>query len=173
MKKAAVVFKSKTGNTEMIAQTIAETLEKAGQKPVYFGAPDKEMEADLYFVGSWTDKGMCDQEIADFLKKLDGKKIAYFGTAGFGESGEYFEKLFHRAMENVNESNEILGSFFCQGKMPPQVREKYVKMLQEHPDDKRMKVSIENFDKAKGHPDENDCAKAAEWTMSVLREDAV
>ena len=70
-------------------------------------------------------------------------------------------------MENADQSNEIAGHFFCQGKMPEQVRKRYVKLLQEHPDDRQMKVSIENFDKAKGHPNEEDCARAAEWAKTL------
>lgn len=92
-------------------ETILETLQQEKQEVVCFGDPGQETEAELYVVGSWTDKGTCDQEISDFLKKLKGKKIAYFGTAGFGGSVEYYEKLYERAMENTDSSNQMVGTF--------------------------------------------------------------
>ncbi len=44
----------------------------------------------------------------------------------------------------------------CQGKMPPSVRERYMKMKvqPEHPEN--IDALIENFDRALSHPDGND-----------------
>ena len=80
--KIAIIYKSLTGNTKMLADKIQEKVSK--EDIIYVGEPKDNIDADLYFIGSWTDKGMCSKEIAEFLKKLENKKIAYFGTAGFG-----------------------------------------------------------------------------------------
>lgn len=118
--KIAIVYKSLTGNTKSIAEAVRDSLT---EEVVYFGEPQENIEADLYFVGSWTDKGMCCKEIAEFLKTLENKKIAYFGTAGFGGSKEYYDALAKRVKDIVPDSNEMTESFFCQGKMPMRVRE--------------------------------------------------
>ena len=68
----------------------------------------------------------------------------------------------------IDYSNEILGEFFCQGKMPMQVKDRYVNLIKEHPDDKNLKVSIENFDKALTHPDKNDIQNAKEWVKNII-----
>lgn len=108
------------------------------------------------------------REIADFLKKLEHKKIAYFGTAGFGGSKEYYDALSGRVRSIVPDSNEMSESFFCQGKMPESVRARYVSLLTEHPDDKKLEVSIRNFDAALSHPDEADLEAVKAWVDRLM-----
>ena len=93
--RIAIIYSSKTGNTKMIAEWIKENLQK--EDIVYFGNPTEELpNADIYIIGSWTDKGNATNDIVEALKKIKNKKIAYFGTAGFGGSEEYYKKLFER-----------------------------------------------------------------------------
>lgn len=49
-----------------------------------------------------------------------------------------------------------MGTFFCQGKMKNQVKDKYLQLIREHPEDKNLQVSLQNFEQAKKHPDEKD-----------------
>ena len=103
-----------TGNTKLIAEAIQATVKN--QELVYIGEPTENIDADIYFVGSWIDKGSSVKPIGDFLGTLDGKKIAIFATAGFGGSEEYYEMLFQRIKAQISETNDVLGRFFCQGK---------------------------------------------------------
>ena len=151
----AIVFSSKTGNTALLAQTLREQLLQADC--CYFGAPDAAaLAADTLYVGFWTDKGKADADTLDFLKQLRGKRVFLFGTAGFGGSAPYFEKILAATRQALDGSNTVIGSFMCQGKMPQSVRERYVKMKEnpEHPDN--IDTLIENFDKALSHPDADD-----------------
>lgn len=164
--KIAVVYKSLTGNTRLLAEAIREAV---ADEVVYCGEPAEHLDADFYFVGSWTDKGTCCKEIAAFLKTLEHKKIAVFGTAGFGGSAEYYRALAERMEREAADSNEMMESFFCQGKMPMSVRSRYVAMLTEHPDDKKLEVSIQNFDEALSHPDQKDLDDVRVWAQRVIR----
>ena len=160
--RIAIIYSSKTGNTKMIAEWIKENLQK--EDIVYFGNPTEELpKADIYIIGSWTDKGNATNDIVEALKKIKNKKIAYFGTAGFGGSEEYYKKLFERVKVNIDSSNEILGYFYCQGKMPMQVKERYEQMIIQNPEDAHLKVAIENFDEASIHPDEEDKNNVKTW----------
>ena len=76
--------------------------------------------------------------------------------------------FFNRIKNNISKTNNILGYFFCQGKMSINVRERYVSLIKEHPDDKNLEVSIANFDKAISHPDEKDIEDAKKWTNEIL-----
>lgn len=163
--KVAVVYKSLTGNTKLVADAIGEAV---GESLVYCGEPKEGLDADVYFVGSWTDKGMCCEEIAEFLKTLENKKIAYFGTAGFGGAKEYYQAIFERVTDMILSANEILDYFFCQGKMPMSVRERYVSMMTANPEDKKLAVSVENFDKALSHPDANDLEDVKVWAKTII-----
>lgn len=40
--------------------------------------------------------------------------------------------------------------------MPLSVKERYLSMLREHPEDRRMQASLENFEQALTHPDKED-----------------
>ncbi len=165
--KVAILYKSLTGNTKLVAEAIRDVVPE--KNLVYFGTPEDGIEAELYLLGSWTDKGNCDGELAEFVKKLENKKIAFFGTAGFGGAQEYYDTLFSRVKECIPPSNEVLGSFYCQGKMPMSVRERYVAMLREHPQDRKIEASVRNFDEALSHPDEEDREKAAKWALAMLK----
>jgi len=164
--KIAVVYKSLTGNTKLVAEAIGEALK--AEHDICVCEPAECKEADMYFVGTWIDKGSCTKEIAEFLATLENQKIALFATAGFGGSKEYYDALAGRIKAQVPASNEILGQFFCQGKMPMSVRDRYVAMLQANPEDKNMEVNVKNFDEALSHPDEADLANAAAWARSLV-----
>lgn len=151
----SIVFSSRTGNTKMLADTIREMLPQ--DACVYFGAPDDAaLEADRIYAGFWTDKGSCDADSAAFLRKIDSQEVFLFGTAGFGESQEYFDKVLKRVQKNLGKNVRLAGGFMCQGKMPMTVRERYEKMQKSPVPVPNVKGLIENFDKALSHPDQQD-----------------
>lgn len=167
--KTAIIYKSVTGNTKTAAEAVKEAVAEANGELVYYGEPqENETEAELYFVGSWTDKGACCEEISSFLQTLENKKIAYFGTAGFGGSAEYYHTLFERISEKIPASNEKIEPFFCQGKMPQGVRTRYEKMLETKKDDEKIKASIRNFDEALVHPNAEDVKQIKEWAKHAM-----
>ena len=99
----AIVFSSKTGNTKLLADTLHACLPQ--ENCCYFGTPDPAaMEADDLYVGFWTDKGNADESTLDFLKQVHGKNIFLFGTAGFGGSEEYFNKILKKVGEESAET---------------------------------------------------------------------
>ena len=113
----AIVYSSKTGNTKILADTLHDCLPQADC--CYFGSPNPAaMEADTLYVGFWTDKGQADESTSDFLKQLHGKNIFLFGTAGFGGSKEYFDKILKKTEHSLDKSNTVFGRYMCQGKMP-------------------------------------------------------
>ena len=152
----SIVYSSRTGNTALLAQAIREAL-PAGDC-LYFGAPDAHaLEADTIYVGFWTDKGTCDETIANFLQSVNGQKIFLFGTAGFGGAPAYFAQILDRVQQNLKDA-DVVGSYMCQGKMPEAVRSRYLAM-EESP---RRTAMLENFDQALSHPDTQDLARLKE-----------
>lgn len=154
----SVMFSSLTGNTKMLADAIGEVLPK--ENCDYFGScKGKEPVSEMLYIGFWTDKGNADSTALELLKSLRGKKIFLFGTAGFGVDEGYFRKILMNIRESIDPSNEIVGEYMCQGKMPQSVRERYVKMKEnpEHP--ANLDALIKNFDCALSHPDSDDLEK--------------
>ena len=153
--KYAIVYSSQTGNTKMLAETVRDAL--PADECIYFGVPDDAaLKADRIYAGFWTDKGTCDEQSVAFLKKLTAQEVYLFGTAGFGENQEYFDKVLRKAEKNISKGVKIIGHFMCQGKMPQSVRQRYEKMQNGRVRIPGIQGLIENFDKALSHPDSKD-----------------
>ena len=166
--KYAVVYSSLTGNTEVLASRIREVLGEGDC--LYFGKPSKETEkADLIFAGFWTDKGLCSEDMKAFLENLDRQMVYLFGTAGFGGSKEYFERILDRVTAIMPDTCKIEGRFMCQGKMQDSVRQRYVSMLEANPGDEKIKASLENFEKALKHPDSTDLYQLEESVKKIWK----
>lgn len=151
----AVVYSSRTGNTERLAEQVRYILGE--EKCTYFGGvPEEVPEAEVIFAGFWTDKGICSEEMAEFLEKLENRTVFLFGTAGFGGAKEYFAQIINRVSVFLSDSCTIQGYFMCQGSMPDSVRQRYEAMQKQNPGDPKFKAMLDNFDKALGHPDDAD-----------------
>ncbi len=149
--KYAVVYSSRTGNTRLLAEAIRDMLPE--EECIYCGAPDiQALQADQIYVGFWTDKGSCDESIAAFLPRITTQKVFLFGTAGFGGSPAYFEKLLAAVRTHLDQNVEVVGSYMCQGRMPDAVRTRYEAM----PDSPQKQMMLANFDQALPHPNAQD-----------------
>ena len=154
----SVVYSSSTRNTAILANIIKDEFDI--QNCMYFGGSDvKVIGSPIVFVGFWTDKGTCDDKTKNFLKEMKDKSIFLFGTAGFGGSKEYYDKILNRVQENLDPSNKVFGTYMCQGKIPVAVRKRYETMQTGDTLDSKIKAQIENFDSALSHPDKEDCEK--------------
>lgn len=155
MEKYAIVYSSLTGNTKALADEVRKVLPE--ENCDYFGTCNEaELHSDIYYVGFWTDKGNADEAALNLLKKLENKKIFLFGTAGFGGSEAYFQKIIDQVEQSIDESNTVIGTYMCQGKMPQSVRDRYVKMKEQPDHMPNIDALIENFDRALSHPDTDD-----------------
>ena len=122
-----------------------------------FGAPKaEELHSEILYIGFWTDKGNADSATLELLSKLRDKKVFLFGTAGFGGSEAYFQKILDHVKQSVGPSNSVFGEYMCQGKMPQSVRDRYMKMKTQPEHPANIDALIENFDRALSHPDEDD-----------------
>ncbi len=159
--KYAVLYHSHTGNTKALAQAIADALPQGEARLEAITSDTTVPEEEMVFIGFWTDKGSCSPVVAQLLSNLHGKKVAFFGTAGMGGSQSYFQGIVDRASQTLPEDNQKAGWFFCQGKMPVAIRNRYEIALAKDPNDQRMRFALENFDRAITHPDQQDLADAA------------
>ena len=166
--KIAIVFDSQTGNTAQVAHAIRDACE--GHDIVAFGPPPQNVDqAELIFAGSWTDKGTLTPAMQEFLHSLYGKRVAIFGTAGFGISELYFASLSDRFKAEVPKGNQVVSSFFCTGKMPQTVKDRYEAQLKADPDNAKLKSMIQAFDLALTHPDQSDLDQAADFAREAIK----
>ena len=155
MNRITIVCESLTGNTAILAEALRNHL--LDQNPVVV-TPDlaDADSSDVFFVGSWTDKGDCAGATAAFLKKLRNKNVFLFGTCGFGKSDAYYDTVYRRFADHLDPDNRIIGHYICQGKMPESVLRRYEAMKAANPESNRWDGSIKNYHDALHHPNGND-----------------
>ena len=155
MNRFVIVCESLTGNTAMLAEALRAHLQTQNAvitTPVLADADS----SDVFFVGSWTDKGDCAANTALFLEKLEHKKVFLFGTCGYGRSDAYYDTVYRRFADHLKSNNQIIGHYFCQGKMPESVVLRYQAMKAANPETSRWDEWIENYNQALSHPNGND-----------------
>ena len=163
----AIKYNRPGGSVDItVSDTPAVTVADTG-----IGIPPEALDADVIFAGFWTDKGTCAQDMAGFLPLCGGKKVALFGTAGFGGDPDYFNMLLENVKKLLPSDAVYLGGWMCQGRMPGSVRARFAAQLEQDPENANAKRMLENFDRALSHPDEADLAAAAFFSNGKLAGD--
>jgi flavodoxin family protein len=119
-------------------------------------------------IGFWLDRGGATPKFAKFLREICGKKIALFMSCGADPQSEHSQKIIDKVASNlIAQGNEIVGKFVCQGKISDeiiaQIRAIYAQKNIEIPASR-----IENWEKSRSHPDENDLKNAREFFAKVF-----
>lgn len=148
-----IVYESNTGNTKALAEKIKVVFESAKLESVF---DNPTIDSEIYFVGSWCDKGSMSDKMKAFVSTLHGKSVFVFGTCGFGADEAYLEKIGKNMLSCVPEDNEILGTFICPGKIDDAYREKYEAMKNEEETRVEGEKMLQNFEDVKTHPSEED-----------------
>lgn len=157
--KKSIVYSSGTGNTEKLAEAIKA---KVGDVAYCGKLDDSALESDVIFVGFWTAKFTCTDDVKTFLEKVKNKKIFLFGTAGYDDTSEYFEKILTAVKENVDSSNTIVGEFMSMGKVSAGKQKAIAEMDQAKFDSMKAKL-----DQAESHPNQADLDKLAALVSAV------
>lgn len=164
-----VLYQSRTGNTRKIAATIFSALPGKSKDIIELSEDRKIPEARVYFIGFGIYQGACHLEITDFLNDLGGKQIALFATCGMGDNERYCQNISDTVSAWIEDDNEYLGAFICQGKMPLAFRQK-CERLADTKDKPEYRKMLQSFDQALTHPDELDVEHAKVFVSKILRQ---
>ena len=169
MKRYLVAYASETGNTLMLAKEIHNAINcpKDEKELVDIRSWNGTLDAELYFIGFWINRGSCSLEIIDLISSLHGKNVAFFGTCGLGDNYEYHKMLEQNARAWLAEDNNFLGSFFCLGKMPVEIRNRY-ESLRGNYGDVQIDFMLSMLDDAASHPDNQDLLRVRLFTDEML-----
>lgn len=158
-----VTYHTRTGNTKMIADAVAEAWKT---EAIAIGEELNADAADVIAVGFWVDRGTANKEAAEFIKTLRGKKVAFFATLGADPKSQHALDSLKNAAALLDGSNEVVGNFICQGKIDPKLIEAMAKFPQGHPhamDEARRA----RHKAASTHPDEKDVADAKATFLEI------
>lgn len=170
MLKNLVVYASETGNTKMLAEEVYKALPSSmGEKAIVAVHQwNGQLDAENYFIGFWVNRGSCSLEIIDILSSLHHRNIALFATCGMGNTQKYYDNLDQNARVWISEDNNIVGSYFCQGKMPLEIRHKY-ESYRGQCDDAKIDRMLRIYDDALTHPNQLDLLKASNFVDECLK----
>ena len=158
--KYAVVYSSMTNNTKKLAETIKN---KVGAE--YCGKPsDEALSADVVFVGFWATRNSCGADIQAFMQKLSNKKVFLFGTAGYNDTQEYFEEILTNAKEYIPTSNEIIGTYICQGEVTDAMQELIKEVMPE-----KYELIKDKLASSVNHPNQTDLDALTDTIEKVLK----
>ena len=167
--RTLVVYSSLTGNTKAVAEKIFDIIE--GDKEIVSINNIKNVDTDNFqkiIIGFWVDKGTADKRTREFIKKLSGKKVAYFGTLGADPASDHGRTVRERVSALCNENNTLFGEFLCRGKIDPKLVEKMGKFPLKliHP---LTPERLQRIEDAKPHPNEKDFQEAQNYFMKILK----
>jgi len=168
--KILVCYFSNTGNTEKVAQKIAEGLENetVELKKIEDADQSSLKKYDLVVLGSGIYGGKLSKKVIDFMKGVTEypPKFAFFNTH---QSATSYQKAFKRIRTKLEENKaKVIGEFDCVGENIGMPKETILGMLEKlPPDEKKRQESI--LAKTVGHPDAQDLANAKDFGKSLIQ----
>ena len=161
--KILIVYSSRTGNTRKVAEAIFDAIPEPKEISRVEDAPPPDLY-DFIAVGFWVNRGMADEKVEEYMKRIKGKKVGVFATLGAYPNSSHAREVLNWARE-ILDSNDVLGEFICQGKIDPNILDKMPKDGV-HTMTPERKVRIEE---AKKHPNETDCRYAQNTFREMLK----
>jgi flavodoxin len=167
--KIIIIYSSRTGNTKKVAEAIYNKISDKADIYAIEEITDIDINKyDFIAIGFWVNRGTADLKTLDLLKKIEDKNIALFGTLGAYPDSKHAERCINYVTDKVNDSNRILGTFLCQGKIAKRILKKYETndFKSSHPMTDERRERIEEGEK---HPDENDLLDAEKFIINALK----
>ncbi len=163
--KILVSYSSRTGNTKAVAEAIAAALGEQATLASVAEAPDVSA-FDCVIVGFWIDKGRPNSEALRYIRKLNGKRVAYFFTLGADADSGHANDCVERS-NACFEGNELVGSFLCQGRISESMM-KWMKRIPTWMPHGPSPERLARWERAATHPDADDLANAGEYFRNLL-----
>ena len=162
--EVAVIYSSRTGNTEKVAKQLAEALGATCHSVKDTSAvPD----GATLCIGTWIDRGTADAGARKYIESLRGRRVFIYGTLGAEPDSEHCAKCIENIRALFDPSNEILGAILVQGAIDPML----IEMFKSMPKDNVHAFTEENaarYAAAASHPDENDFAQVIAAAKEAL-----
>lgn len=163
--KSIIVYSSLTGNTKKLAEAIHEKYPKFDIRSIDECADISEY--DLIFLGYWVNRGTADEACLNVLNNSQSNKIATFGTSGQYPDSDASIKYCNRVKALVQDKNEYMGGFICQGKIEESRTEKR-KRIPQGQSHYLTEEGLRRHLESRKHPDEEDINRLLLWVEDVL-----
>lgn len=165
-----VCYFSNTGNTEKVAQSIAEglKLENVELVKIEDADPSSLKNYDLVVLGSGIYAGKLHKKMTEFMKEVTEypPKFAFFNTH---QSDTSYQRAFKRIKGKIEENNsKVIGEFDCIGENLGMPKETILGMLEKLPPEERKRQEAK-IEKTVGHPNLQDLENAKAFGTSLIK----
>ena len=158
----AVIYQSKSGNTQRVAEQIFKSLSSEQKLLCNLDTMTKIPESDVYFIGFGIHNGSCSLDMINCMEQITGGRLVLFVTCGGAATQQYKERLETRLEIWLPERAEYLGMFLCQGNVDSAQRDL---MLRNMPEKEEALTQL--FEMGSAHPDKADLENAAWFTQQI------
>lgn len=166
MKKFAIVYSSKTGNTKKIAEAFQSVQPESFD--IFDAAENPDLSAyDLIAFGYGVDKGGPYAACHKLMATIENKAVILFQTLGAEAMGEHAMSCAANGGACLGQGNHVIGFFSCRGAIDPNL----IEMMRKMPAGGPHSATPENearWAAASTHPDEEDIAKAKAFMTKTL-----
>ena len=167
MKKFLIVYCSKTGNTEKVAQALVRAAPERCTLCKVSEAHNPE-DYDVVFAGYWVNRGTLIKEMQDFLQKLHAKKVVLFQTLGAEPYSEHGVNSLVNAGKYLNPDCNVIGTLSVRGAIDPQL----IAQMEKFPPGTPHAPTEENRKRwadASVHPDKTDLENCREYMLKFIK----
>ena len=164
-----IIYSTITGNAFKLAEAIKDDVKDAvGPYNIrWFDIVRVNLEeVETIILVYWCNRGTCDADTIDFIKKLKNKKIVILGTLGAKMESKHAKDVYERVNDLVKENNILLGHYLCQGAID--INRTRKKLLL--PESERGHFTKESFERQKeslGHPNKQELDMAKEFIRNL------
>lgn len=161
--KYAILYESKTGNTEILARTIYDVLDTNSKICMKISDDMEIPDADMYFVGFPIRKKSCSMRVIDCLEEIEYGKVVLFATCGLKPTDQYRDKLEDSLTVWLPDEIEYKGLFLSQGKTSDSQQEIFCRENPEY-----IEYLTDMFEEGDTHPNENDLQRLEEFIGQII-----
>lgn len=165
--KYEIAYYSRSGNTAMLAEEIAELLSSEDVRLTDLNCSDASDDADMYIIGFGINRGAVPMKVMDVLEQAEGKEIVLFVTCGMEPSEKYRISVERRVKPFLPDDCVYHGLFLCAGRFPDEVIAGVEATLERQPDNQQAQSVLANHEKTRNHPDKADIQNIRDFIWQV------
>ncbi len=157
---------SRTGNTRKVAEGVRAQAEAMGWG-IHEIVKGEDPVDDVVIMCFWCFKSTFDPLSLKRLASCQGKRILAIGTFGGYPQSNYGDKVRRNVTAAIEQENECLGVFLCQGKVSMESVEKRRQLPVDDPHYLN-DWGVARLVESQKHPDETDVVYAVAYTHDHL-----
>lgn len=160
--KYAVLYQSRSGNTEKLANAIYKNIEDSAKIVCDMDEINEVPYADVYFVGFPIHDNNCSMRVIECLEEIENGHVALFATCGLLPTENYKKALEKSITLWMPDEADYMGMYLCQGA----TEEKQQICMIHKMEDSRRELS-RMFEIGDLHPDKTDLREAADFANEI------